>query len=105
MKSKKGSIDAIVYGGNRFGGGIENFEKSIKLVSEIIYNELGFKPTVTTSPKEEPGSSDIYFDNKNRRAYLFVPTQRKNITLQDFDPDQVTEQIKKQVNQKPNQYL
>ncbi|MEI7765065.1 MAG: hypothetical protein WCI93_00600 [bacterium] len=105
MRAKKGSVDAIIYGGNRFGGNSNNFEKSIKLVSEIIYNELGFKPTVTTAPKEDVGSSDIYFDNKNRRAYLFVPEQKKDITLEEFHPDNVIEQVEKQTKQQPNTYL
>lgn len=101
-RSKKGSIDAIIYGGNKYGGGYRNFEKSIELVSEIIYDELGFKPTVTTTPKEGAGSSDVYFDNKNRRAYLFMPEQRKDITLEDFHPDNIQEQLMKQKNAEPN---
>ncbi len=104
-RSKKGSIDAIIYGGNKFdnfGQNRDNYEKSIKLVSEIINSELGFKPNVTTGPKEDVGSSDIYFDNKNRRAYLFMPEQKKDITLHDFHPDKVKEQVTKQNNQKPN---
>lgn len=104
-RSKKGSIDAIIYGGNKYGGGYDNFEKSIKIISEIIYDELGFKPTVTTAPKEDGGSSDVYFDNKNRRAYLFMPEQKKDITLEDFHPDNVKEQVNKQRNAMPNKYL
>ncbi|MFA6386457.1 MAG: hypothetical protein WCW04_01675 [Candidatus Paceibacterota bacterium] len=90
QKSKKGSIDAIIYGGQKYGS---DFEKSVEVVSEIIKNELGFSPTVITGPKEGNGSTDVYFDNKNRRVYLFIPEQKNNSTLEDFQPEDMINKI------------
>ncbi len=92
-KSKKGSIDAIIFGGNTRSK--ENFKKSIELVSKLVLDQLKFEPTVATGPKERYGATNMYFDNKNRRAYLFMPQQEKNITYHDFQPKDISGQLQK----------
>ena len=70
--SKETSINALVFGGSE---GDENYIKSIKLLGEIIKDELGFEPLVATGPniKTGKGSTGVYFDTQNRRLYIVRP--------------------------------
>lgn len=102
-QSKKGSIDALIVGGNThdheddpaLSYGEKKYLNSIKFVGEIIRDKLGFDPTVITGPKGTSGGNNVYFDTKNRRLYLSIPDQTNNVTYHDFKSENVTEQLKK----------
>ncbi len=100
-KVKAGSIDCLLFGGNSYENNpdedsiFDSYKKYIKYISSILKQELGFSPNVITGPKEREGDTDIYFNNQNRRLYLFMPQQDKNISLRDFNSEQVEDQIKK----------
>lgn len=93
-KSKEGSIDSVIVGGN-FLNKNKEFIESIKLISDEIKKELKFEPTITTGPKQWSGASNVYFDNKNRRVYLMMPKQEKAVVYNDFDPKDMNEQLNK----------
>jgi hypothetical protein len=96
-KSKKGSIDAIIIGGNSLFN-YQNFIKSIKFINEICHSKLNFEPTVITGPKEYGSNknyTNIYFDNENRNLHLFMPEQKENLSYHDFQPKDIDEQINK----------
>ena len=76
------TIDAVIMGGNHYRDirGEENdkkhredYRESIILLSEEIKDILGFEPAVITGPKIVPNGDDIFFDNDNRRLYIFRP--------------------------------
>lgn len=103
-RSKIRSIDAIILGGNTFKGNTmvgytkdyyDNYKKSIELITQIIREKLNFEPTVTTGPKEDRGSTNVYFDNDKRRAYLFIPEQKNTINYNDFQPKDIDTQIER----------
>ena len=75
--ARKGSIDAVIVGGNDDNDNLEEYKESIKAVTAIAELILGFEPRLATGPKltanNEP--TNIYFDTEHRRLYLFMPTQ------------------------------
>lgn len=94
-RSKKGSIDVLIVGGNSMGTARkDNYISSVTFIGKIIKDKLNFDPTVITGPKDSSGATHVYFDNENRRLYLLMPGQRDNITYQDYKADKVEEQIK-----------
>lgn len=71
-----GTIDAVVIGGNYIKENEvfqENYVKSIGLLSEKIYQILGFVPAVVVGPKEAGGEDDVYYDNRERKVYIERP--------------------------------
>jgi hypothetical protein len=100
-KSKKGSIDAVIIGGNTLGG-YGNFTKSVKLIAELFRDKFNFEPTVITGPKENKNWTNAYFENKSRRLHLFMPEQEENLIYHDFQPKDIDEQIKKIKDKKSN---
>jgi hypothetical protein len=94
VQVEEGTIDAIIIGGrylplsDRSAGDsydIKNYVGSVNLLSEEVRKILGFDPVVVNGPKfpsMKGGADKVYFDNKNRRAYLIRP--RVNSDLKDF---------------------
>ncbi|PIR68216.1 hypothetical protein COU49_02640 [Candidatus Nomurabacteria bacterium CG10_big_fil_rev_8_21_14_0_10_35_16] len=99
-KVEKGSIDAVMFGGNRRRASID-FQDSIELVTEILKQELGFEPTIMTGPNLSGTQTDIFFDTKNRRLYI-VRGAHKNEhnykTNESFLPSEIDEQVKNWFN-------
>lgn len=83
-KSKPGSIDSLLWGGEPEGGDISDYKYMIKIISEKISSELGFEPVVATGPTTKGLSTDVYFDNKNRRLYIVQPKDKNSPTNEDF---------------------
>ncbi len=75
-----GTIDAVIAGGNFFTHVFsEEIEKMFRdeyrnviwALSWKISVILGFAPVIITGPKTAKGEEDIFYDNENRRLYLF----------------------------------
>lgn len=94
IQVEEGTADAIIIGGrylpltDRTVGDsyeVKNYVSSIYLLSEEVKKVLGFDPVVINGPKlPSPmgGQDKVYFDNRNRRAYLIRP--RVNQDIKDF---------------------
>lgn len=70
-RSKEGTIDGVIFGGNDFN--IDEYKNSVSMISKIFQAELGFEPTVMTGPNKFESSSkdtNVYFDAKNRHLYI-----------------------------------
>lgn len=67
---EKNTIDAVIVGGNDYGN---NYEESIRLLGDEVEQKFGFRPVVLLGMKERSGGDDVYFDTKNRRAYIIRP--------------------------------
>ncbi len=67
QKVEKNDIDAIIFGGNR---GDLGYQKSIKLIGNILREKLNFEPTVMTGPNFTNSQTNVFFDTKNRRLYI-----------------------------------
>lgn len=101
-KCVKGSIDAVIFGGNYFtdkkkqhGSKYgENYNKSIDFLSSGISELLGFDPTVIAGPKTESGADAVYFSNKNRCLYLVRP-KVGDFGAESYLPKDIAEQEKK----------
>lgn len=81
-RCEKGTIDVVLFGGlftyveGREDSDpsrkeyIQEYIDSIKLLSEQVYEVLGFYPEVVVGPKLAGSSEAITFDTYNRRLYL-----------------------------------
>lgn len=107
VRCKKGTIDAVIFGGQFFkihgyddNHEIQKFFKdeyasSLKLLSDLIISEMGFVPNVVGGPKVFYGSDTVVFDNDVRR--LFVRRDVKNshiIEKQSSDYDEIQNYFK-----------
>ncbi len=94
-RSIEGSIDAIIIGGNYFDQDNHkmNYKRSISELADTVYKVLGFEPIVIMGPKVKDGADNVFYDNKNRRAYICRPEVGLNSTS-PFAPKDI-EQKKK----------
>lgn len=97
-RSSPGTIDAVIFGGNRsfFGGDLSEYAKSIKTLSDICKGELGFEPTVLTGPniETEVGRTAAFLDTQNRRLYIVRPVQEDNKTNESYLAKDVKKNVK-----------
>ena len=95
------TIDAVLIGGQYAPGtssqgrpAKEEFLETVKLISDIVKNILGFEPVFVDGPKIEFTDPDKFvFDNDNRRLYFSRDKAVKR--TRDFNPSDVDNQIKK----------
>ena len=103
---KKGTVDALIIGGKiKKGGNVdgdpETYIKGVQKVSSMVAPLIGFEPTVVTGPKvsisasEDAFPTDIFFDTKKRRLYLFMPEQIDTNLHEDFKPSDIEIKMKK----------
>lgn len=71
-RSVEKTIDAVIVGGNylNYRSSKDDYTESIKILEQLIFEKLGFYPTVIIGPKTIPGSDTVFCDNKNRRVYI-----------------------------------
>lgn len=94
-RSSPGTIDAVIFGGNRSFGDLTEYAASIKNLSSICRKELGFDPTVLTGPNiAESGRTSAFLDTQNRRLYVVRPTQRENQTNESYLAEDVKKKIR-----------
>lgn len=111
-RCEEGTIDAVIFGG-RYAKVIdfkdsdpkrdmfmEEYLKSIKLVSQRVKDALGFEPLVITGPKTIPGTDRVFYDNENRRLYLIRENDDFD-SVQSFSPSELEERRK---NWKPGEW-
>jgi hypothetical protein len=88
-RSVYGTIDAVIFGGNYLDS--DNVEKNdlmmlmdkvefeknyrdfVYLLSDQIFESLGFRPTIIAGPKTITGCDDVIYDNDHRRLYVRRP--------------------------------
>ena len=89
VRCKKGTVDAIILGGNYMDVISENspngetlseiYVDSINLLSQEIEKFFKFKPEIINGPKFKLGEQDdIFYDNKKRRVYFMRPEVNSN---------------------------
>ncbi|MFA5831637.1 MAG: hypothetical protein WC878_07475 [Candidatus Paceibacterota bacterium] len=102
-RCKEGTIDAVIAGGNYITkkgnkGALkstrENYGDVIPALSEEVRSVLGFDPAVVVGPKNVPGDDHLYFDNDNRRLYVFRP-ETGDVSTESYMPKDFEKQEKK----------
>ncbi len=98
-RSAEGTIDAVIVGGNYHNSlgsfnYVEDYENSIKLLSEEVSKALGFEPMVVTGPKTAHGIDNVFFDNKEKRLSIVRP-EVGDATTENYMPSGIDEQSKK----------
>ncbi len=87
--SKKNSIDVAIFGGK---DGNYEYEKSIKLLNEIISKELKIEPNIVTGPSiDKSHPTRVYFDTQNRRLYLLRGFQTNHKANENYFSGQFEE--------------
>ena len=95
-KCRKGTIDAVIIGGNYIvvdknkkedlDEDKKHYKKqyleSIKLLTEEIKKFFDFEPVVINGPKLTTGTDNVYYDNKHRKLYFM--RQQVNPVSGDF---------------------
>ena len=77
QQTKKGSMDCVRFGGFDGGYGSDSeYEKSINLATAVVKKELGLELRVVAEPNME-GTTDAYFDAKNRTLYIVRIPQKE----------------------------
>lgn len=91
-RSEKGTVDAVIFGGNVSSYiGVEdstaniNYRDSIKKLSCILRERLGFNPLIITGPKNRPLKGtphahfdSVFFDTDHRRLFIIRPENANN---------------------------
>ena len=99
----EGSIDIVIAGGNVREESLNEYRKSLELLSSVVQEECGFEPLVISGPKEEGGLDDVYFDTQTRRAYIVRPNPEKAPHFNEpFKPSSIGEKTEKWQEQKKN---
>jgi hypothetical protein len=119
-----GSIDAVVFGGNKedvagsnldekFRHGYDDeddyskdsydvYIKSIKTTKIVITEILGFSPIVISGPNDNLETKnnplDSYYDNENKRLFIIKPKQSNSKNNEPF----MASDVEKQINQIKN---
>ena len=91
-KTKKDTIDAIIFGGKRAD---REYQDSIKLLGDTLKKELGFEPTVMTGPNLDYDGTNIFFDTQNRRLYIVRNEQpEEKRSNESYLPSEIDEKKK-----------
>lgn len=94
-RSEAGTVDVVVFGGKIYindAGQLENkiendnYNETVKLLSDTIYNKTGFVPVFIAGPKYnnsnslkyDPDSDRVYFHTFTRRLYFVRPSESIN---------------------------
>jgi hypothetical protein len=79
-QSKDMTVDAVIVGGNYVFKDDERSERtqvdyigSVRMLAEQVKSVFGFEPVVVGGPKDTGGGDNLYYDNKERRAFLVRP--------------------------------
>ncbi len=92
-KCEEGTIDAVVVGGNHFTSLFDEnddsdarkeqekqdaffrkkYQESIEILSREIFEMFRFEPVIIVGPKMTHGEDYVYYDNEQRRLYIFRP--------------------------------
>jgi hypothetical protein len=96
-RSEKGTIDAGIIGG-KYIKYIPEFQKqyleSIKFLSKIIKNILGFEPVILTGSKKGAGDDTVFYQNNQRRLYILRPDIGDGST-ETYSPSDIKKQKEK----------
>lgn len=96
-RSVKGTIDAVIIGGNYSEKWVryqEDYLRSVKLLSAEAQKILGFEPLVMTGPKTLGGKDNVFYDNKGRRLYIMRPEVGDG-TTESYSPNNIEKQKEK----------
>lgn len=93
-KTKKGSVDAVVFGGKAGNG--DEYERSIRFITNILSQEFDFEPTVMTGPNTRiyENSTKVYFDTQNRRLWIVRPAQKSEAN-ENYVPNELDKKSRK----------
>jgi hypothetical protein len=95
-----GTIDVAIAGGQlntKYDVGVEDYQKSIESLNEVVGESLGFEPEVIVGPKSLD-DEDAYFDTKNRRLYLVRPERGVKHNA-SFKPSQIEDMKEKWIEE------
>ncbi|MFA5997559.1 MAG: hypothetical protein WC791_03675 [Candidatus Paceibacterota bacterium] len=94
QKTEIGTVDTIIFGGNFTRP--DEYEDSIKRISEICKKAFGHEPVVVTGPNvSRKYPTSVYLETQKRRLYLIRPRQPDSITNQSYNPSDIEEEKKK----------
>jgi len=95
LKSKcsEGSIDIVITGGWFNEKYPDQYQESLKILSSVVKEELGFEPQVICGPKNLAGD-DVYFDTQKRRLYVVRPDD-EILHNEVFKPSKIDEMKEK----------
>lgn len=116
-RCEDGTVDVVIFGGRyakvrEFRKSdpdrdifIKEYLESIKYLSKIVKEKLGFEPLVITGPKTFPGGDYAFYDTEKGKLHLArTKTNKNDITnpetdefnaAQSFTPDEIDERSKK----------
>lgn len=76
--SEPGTIDVVLFGGHtNTEEQTDQYEESIRSLSEICKSRLGFEPAVIVGPNADVAKArmNVYLDTQHRRLYIVRPDQ------------------------------
>jgi len=88
----KGSIDIVIVGGEFNDKRSDEYEQSLKTLSDAVRETLGFEPLVVCGPKDD-GHDDVYFNTQERKLYITRPEYSHYNSV--FKPGEIEEVEKK----------
>ncbi len=103
---KKDSIDVVFFGGQYHEmakmphvdlplGNDYGYKTSIKLLADAVQKALHTEPNVITGPNHDLfDSTEVVFDTKHRRLYMYQPEQPRSISGKGFPASGIEEATK-----------
>lgn len=93
----EGTIDSVIFGGNYLEDprSQKNYVESVKLVTKVVENVLGFEPLVMTGPKDNIEKDNVFYNNDNRQLYIIRDNSDGDFSVKSFYPSEINEQYKK----------
>ena len=100
-KTKKGSIDVVIFGGNSAKSEYysifkKNYKESINIINKTLKANFDISPTVMVGPADLLHCyTSVYLDTSNRRLYILREPQENNTQNHEYLADDFDKQEKK----------
>ncbi|MFA6006773.1 MAG: hypothetical protein WC764_03555 [Candidatus Paceibacterota bacterium] len=83
-RCEPGTIDAVIFSGSYLPGISPHtgnsyqkvHDESTALITNVVKEGLGFKPSIMVEPKASHGRDDAYYENATRRLFMIRPKLR-----------------------------
>lgn len=91
--SKKGTVDAVIFGGDFSGTIADNYVETVESLNEILTPGTGISPRVISGPNLDGTSGiNVFLDTENRRLYITQQAGDAQFASESFSAAEVKEQ-------------
>ena len=94
--SKKGTVDAVIFGGDFSGIRREDYSSKVQFLNKILQEGTGVSPHVISGPSLDGDSGiDAFFDTENRKLHITQHDEDARFAAGSFPASEVKNESKK----------